>query len=136
MNMHGSKQARLSSQRGISLTGLILVLAVIGVIAVVAMKIFPTFLEYRSARAAIIAAKQADGTNKEIIDSFNKNADINDVEALSGKDLIITRDVDTHIAFSYEKKVPLLDNAYLVILYSATTDPTGRIPVKPATPAP
>ena len=86
--MHGSKQARLSSQRGVSLTGLILVLAVIGVIAVVAMKIFPTFLEYRSARTAIIAAKLTNGTNRQIIDTFDKNADINNVTAITGKDLL------------------------------------------------
>lgn len=134
--MHGSKQARLTSQRGVSLTGLILVLAVIGVIAVVAMKIFPTFLEYRSARTAIIAAKMTNGTNRQIIETFDKNADINDIDEISGKDLIITRDGDTQVAFAYEKKVPLLDNAYLVIQYSATTDPSGRIPPKPTTPAP
>ena len=121
----------LQSQRGLSLTGLLLILAICGLFAVLAMKIFPTFLEFRSARVGIMAAKKANGGVKEMREAFDRTADINAITSITGRDLLFTKDTgEQHVAFSYDKDIPLIDNVKLVIHYQATTDPTGAIPEK------
>ena len=125
---------RLHAQRGISLSGLIVVLAGLGVIAIFAMKVFPTFLEYRAIKNSIVAAKATGGTVREIQASFDKNADINTITAIKGTDLIISKDTgETEISFAYEKRIPLAGNVSLVIDYAGTTDKRGVVAEKPAT---
>ncbi|WP_027863707.1 DUF4845 domain-containing protein [Massilia alkalitolerans] len=115
-----------SKQAGVSLTGLILVLAVIGVIAVFALKLLPTWFEYSAIKEAIVRAKEAGGTPREMQVAFDKNAGMNNVTAISGRDLTITRDDgETQVSFAYEKRVPLVGNVSLVIDYAGTTDPSG-----------
>ena len=119
----------LRTQRGLSLTGLLALLAIAGMIALLAAKIFPTFLEFRSARVGIISAKATNGTVKQMQEAFDRTAEINAIEAITGKDLIISKDTgEPHVAFSYDKNIQLFDNVKLVIHYQATTDPSGRIP--------
>jgi type II secretory pathway pseudopilin PulG len=130
--MQGSKQFFRNAQQGVSLTGLIFVLAVIGVVAVFAMKVFPTFLEYKSAKDGIVAAKAAGGTIVEMQQTFDKNADINRIEAINGKDLVITKDGgETEISFAYEKRIPIVANVSLLIDYAATTSKNGVVAPKP-----
>lgn len=120
------RQHKFSKQTGISLTGLILVLAVLGVIAIFALKLLPTWFEYSAARDAIVRAKEAGGTPREIQVAFDKNAGMNNVTAVKGNDLTITRDDgETQVSFAYEKRVPLVGNVSIVIDYAATTDPSG-----------
>ena len=118
-----------TAQRGISLTGLIFVLAVMGFIAVFAMKIFPTYLEYKASKDAIFAAKASNGSVVEMRQSFDKNADINRIEAISGKDLVISKESgETELSFAYQKKIPIAANVSLVIDYAATTARGGVAP--------
>jgi type II secretory pathway pseudopilin PulG len=131
--MHGSKQYFINAQRGISLSGLIFVLAIIGVLAIFGMKVLPTFLEYRSIKDAIVRAKDTNGTVREMQVSFDKNAEINMVSALKGRDLVISKQTgETEISFAYEKRIPLAGNVSLVIDYSGTTDKSGVVAAKPA----
>jgi hypothetical protein len=134
--MQGSQQVFRSAQRGVSLTGLILMLALIGVVAVFAMKVFPTFVEYRAIKDGILAAKTTGGTVAEMRESFNKNADINRVDSISGKDLVISKETgETEISFAYEKRIPLAGNVSLVIDYAGTTARNGVVAPKSDTAA-
>ena len=45
----------LRMQRGLSIIGLIVILAIVIVVALFTMKVIPSFIEYRSARNAIEA---------------------------------------------------------------------------------
>ena len=127
------RQQQPSKQAGISLTGLILVLAVIGVIAVFALKLLPTYFEYSAVKEAIVRAKEAGGTPREMQVAFDKNAGMNNVTAVKGSDLTITRDDgETQVSFAYEKRVPLVGNVSLVIDYAGTTDPSGANAAKEA----
>ncbi len=132
--MHGSKQYFPNAERGISLTGLIFVLAILGVVAVFAMKVFPTFIEYRAVKGAIAAAKATGGTHKEMQQTFLKNADINSIDSIGGKDLVFTSDNgDTDISFAYQKTIPLAGNVSLLIDYAGTTAKNGVVASKPDT---
>lgn len=124
--MQVRKQVFMHAQRGVSLSGLLAVLVVLGVGAVFAMKLVPTYAEFSSAKDAIAKAKQAGGSVAEMQRAFDKNAEINNVSAISGKDLVISRDGgETEISFAYEKRVRLMGNVSLVIDYAATTDKSG-----------
>ncbi len=120
-------------QRGISLIGLILVLAIMGFVAIVAMKMVPAYAEYSAVKDAIAVAKDTGGTVREMQVSFDKNADINNIESVKGRDLVISKETgETEISFEYEKRVPLVANVSLLIDFAGTTDKSGAVAQKPA----
>ena len=133
--MHGSNNVSLKAQRGVSLSGLIVVLGVIIAVAMLALKVIPSVLEYRSIKDGIAAAKATNGTPAELRLAFNKNADINAVTTIDGSDLMIGKvNGETEVAFDYEQRIPLFSNVALVIHYAGTTDKSGVIPEKSETP--
>jgi type II secretory pathway pseudopilin PulG len=114
-------------QRGISLVGLIVLIAILGCIGLLGMQIFPTYMEYRAIQGAIERAKrEAGGSVKDIQDSFNKSAEVGYITALSGRDLLIERQGgELEISFAYEKKIPLVGPASLLMEYEGTTAKAG-----------
>jgi Tfp pilus assembly protein PilE len=134
--MQTGKQHFINAQRGVSLSGLIFVLAIVGVLAVFALKVVPTYAEYSAIKGAIVKAKATGGTVREMQQSFDKNAEINNVSAISGHDLVISRDSgEPEISFAYEKRIPLAGNVSLLIDYAGTTDKSGMVAAKPDTAA-
>jgi len=123
-----NKQYRINAERGVSLSGLIVVLIVLGAIALVVIKVVPAYIEYHAVKNAIVKAKAEGGTVREIQQSFDKNADINNVDAIKGSDLMIARDGgQIQVAFEYEKRIPLAGNVSLLIDFAGTTDPSGVV---------
>jgi type II secretory pathway pseudopilin PulG len=112
-------------QDGVSLVGLILVLAVLGFIAVLALKILPTYTEYRAVKNAIVAARAAGGNSApDIRKAFDASATTGYITAINGSDLIIDRTGDgLDVSFAYEKKIPLVGPASLLLEYQGTTSP-------------
>jgi Tfp pilus assembly protein PilE len=134
--MQGSKQYFPNAERGISLSGLIFVLAILGVLAVFAMKVFPTFLEYRAAKDAIAAAKATGGTVVEMKQTFGKYAEINQITSIGGKDLVFAKDNgEIDISFAYQKTIRMAGNVSLLIDYAGTTAKNGVVVPKPDTAA-
>jgi hypothetical protein len=131
--MKGNKRYRIGAESGVSLSGLIVVLIVLGALALVAIKVTPAFFEYRAVKDSIVKAKldAGSGSVREIQQAFDRNADINDISAIKGRDLVITREGGaTEISFSYEKRVPLAGNVSLLFDFSGTTDPSGVVAAK------
>jgi len=132
--MKVGKRYRIGAESGVSLSGLIVVLAVLGALALVAIRVTPALFEYRAVKDSLARAKAeaaTGGSVRAIRDAFDKNAGINDVTAISGRDLVITRDGDsTDISFSYEKRVPLAGNVSLLFDFAGTTDPSGVVATK------
>jgi type II secretory pathway pseudopilin PulG len=121
----------MGREAGISLTGLIVVLAVLGFLAVLAMKVFPAWVEYRSIKNGIVAAKAAGNGSREIQQAFARNAEVNNITAIAPKDLVITRDNgQTEVSFAYEKRIALAGNVSLLIDFTGTTDPSGEVAAK------
>ncbi|MDN4058261.1 DUF4845 domain-containing protein [Massilia sp. YIM B02769] len=122
------RKTYLGKQGGVSLTSLILVLIVVGLVAVIGIKVFPSWLEYRSIKDGIVRVKAEGGTVPEMQRAFDKFADINNVESVKGRDLIISKDGgEPEISFAYQKRIALTDKASLVIDYDGTTDPSGVV---------
>ena len=128
------RQAGMGREAGVSLSGLIVVLVVLGALALVAMKVFPAWAEYRSIKNAIVQAKAAGNGNREMQQAFERNAEINNITAISSRDLVITRDNgEAEVSFAYEKRIPLAGNVSLLIDFAGTTDPSGQVAAKAET---
>ena len=123
----------LRAERGISLTGLIVVIAILAFIGLTLAKVLPTYSEYSSIKQAIQTAKATGGGVREIQQSFNKAVQVDDITAITAKDLVISKETgETEISFAYEKKIPLFGNVSLLIDYAGTTAANGVVAEKPA----
>jgi hypothetical protein len=114
-------------QRGISLVGLIVVLAMLGFIGVLGLKIVPTYTEYRAIQNAIVTAKSVGGNSVvEIQKAFDASATTSYISAINGRDLVIGKENgEMEVSFAYEKKIPLVGPASLLLEYQGTTAKSG-----------
>lgn len=115
----------IKRQTGVSLFGLICALIIVSAIAVLAMKIVPAVIEYQAIKKAIVDAKKAGTTVREIQLSFDRRANAGYIDAITGADLEIVRvDNELEVSFAYEKKMPLFGPASLLLEFSGTTAKT------------
>ena len=128
--MQGNKKHYfVGAEKGMSLTGLIAVLAVLCVMALFAIKLIPAYLEYNTIKDAVAKAKEAGGTPREMIAAYDRNAGINSIDVVRGRDLVISRESgEPEISFAYEKRVPLMGNVSFVIDFAGSTDPNAAAP--------
>jgi Tfp pilus assembly major pilin PilA len=109
-------------QNGLSLFGFIFVIAIIAVAAILGLRVVPTVVEYSAIKKAIVTAKNAGSTPREIQSSFDKQRDAGYIESVSGQDLEITRTGDgINVSVAYQKKIGLFGPVSLVIDYAAST---------------
>ncbi|WP_229632229.1 DUF4845 domain-containing protein [Pseudoduganella violaceinigra] len=118
---------RMQRERGISLVGLIFVIAILGFIGLLGAQVLPTFIEYRAIAGAIDRAKKDGGDSvKTIQESFDKSAEVGYITAITSRDLMIERqDGQLEVSFAYEKKIPLVGPASLLMEYQGSTAKSG-----------
>ncbi|MYM66665.1 DUF4845 domain-containing protein [Pseudoduganella sp. FT55W] len=118
-------------QDGISLVGLIFALALVGFVLVLGLKIVPTYTEYRAIQNAIVSAKATGGSVVEIQKAFDASAVSGYVTSITGRDLVIEKvNNEFEVSFAYEKKIPLVGPASLLLEYEGTTAKGGAAPAK------
>ncbi|MES2537269.1 MAG: DUF4845 domain-containing protein [Pseudomonadota bacterium] len=109
-------------QQGLSLSGLIFWLAIAGMVGVLGLKIAPTVSEYMAIKKAIVTAKAGSSTPSQIRSLFDRQAEVEYIESITGKDLDIAKEGDVlEVSFAYQRKIPLVGPASLVIDYEGTT---------------
>ncbi len=110
-------------QHGLSLLGLVFVLAVVFGVGILGMKSFPVFTEYRAIQKAIVKAKAAGSTPQEISTAFNKAAQIDDISTIAGNDLTIEKGKggDMEVSFDYAKEVELVAPVSLLFRFKGST---------------
>lgn len=111
-------------QTGVSITGLIFVLAILAMLGLLGAKIVPTVSEYSSIKKAIVKAKNAGGNPIEIRNSFDRQATVDYITAITSRDLEITPSGSGgfEVSFAYDKKIPLVGPASLLIEYAGSTE--------------
>jgi hypothetical protein len=110
-----------NAQRGVTLMGLIAGLFILIVVALFAMKLIPSFMEYRTAKAAIEAVATQAQSPGDVRRLFEARAAIDDIN-LRYTDLELSREGSRMvIAFAYRKEVPLFANVGLYIDYAANS---------------
>lgn len=105
-----------------SIVSLVVLVIVIGFLFIVAARVVPTFVEYRAALSAVKKAHASANTVIEIQKAFDRSATIDDITALSGKDLDITKvNDDIVVSFAYTKKISLFGPVSLTIDYAGSS---------------
>jgi Tfp pilus assembly protein PilE len=120
--MAGSESMKVWSkqtQSGLTLTGLIFMVAVVGLIAVLGLRIVPSVTEYMAVKKAIVSAKSAGNTPQEIRAAFDRQADVGYIQSITSKDLDISKEND--VSFAYQKVIHLAGPASLVLDYEGST---------------
>lgn len=120
------KVAPANRERGITLFGLIFVLAILGMIGILGLKVVPTIIEYSAIKRAIVASKDGAATVRDVQISFDKRANVGYIESISGKDLVVIKNgSDFDVSFAYDKKIPLIGPASILLEYEGTTASTA-----------
>ena len=112
----------LRKQRGLTLISLIILAVLLGLLFIVGSQVVPSVTEFMSIKKAVKHAVTNGGNPAEIRSSFNKSAEVNYIETISGKDLQITQsNGKTIVSFAYDKEIHLAGPAYLLIKYESST---------------
>lgn len=105
---------------GMLLGGIVIVFVTIG-----GLKIVPAYIEYFTAKKAIVAIAQGNprATVGEIRHAFQLRAAIDDIEVIDAKELGVTKEGgEIVISFAYSKRIPLFANINVVIDFAASSN--------------
>lgn len=106
-----------SRQRGMSFFGLLFFGGLLAVLGVVAAQIVPTAIEYQAVDKAVNKAREGNSV-AEVRSIFDKAAQIDSINSISGKDLEVTKEGDKIVvSFAYEREIHLTGPAYLTLKY-------------------
>ena len=114
----------MRKQRGVALSGLLFWAIVIGLVSVLGMKVTPDCLDYFKAVKSIkaVAGQSAGRTVPEIRNAFDRYAEVNQISAVKGVDLDISKEGDRAIiSFAYEKRIHLFYNVSLLIDFQGSS---------------
>lgn len=105
-------------QRGMSFIGLLLVGGLLAATGVVVAQAIPTVIEYQAVLKAVDKAK-AGNTVPEVRSIFDKATSIDNITAISGKDLEVTKEGEqVVVSFAYQREIHLAGPAYLTLKYA------------------
>lgn len=115
------------TQNGFTLTGLVVVSALLIVIALIGMKVVPAYMEFLSVKKVLTAMKQEplDTMSKsEIMKSFDKRANIAYISVVKGSDLTIEKtSTGTVVNVEYQVIRPIAGNLSVLIDFSTANNP-------------
>jgi hypothetical protein len=115
-------QSTRRQQTGMSIWALLLIGALLLVVGGAGLRAAPSVIEHFAVRSAVAEAAR-ESTPKAIRDTFQRQADVNDISSISSKDLIIEQDGDRYrVSYQYEKLVPLAGPVSLLIDYKGGSD--------------
>lgn len=115
----------MRNERGLSLSGLIVVLAVLGFFGLLAAKLMPAYLEYFQVKKIFAAMEQNGDTKGNVRDiraAYDRRNAIEDVKSVHGEDLEVTKQGgDTIVTATWSVKVPIMYNASACLDFNVTT---------------
>ena len=116
----------MKKQRGISLTGLIVVLVLLSMGAMLGMKLFTPYMQYFAIQKTFKALTQnpelRSGNRRDILNAYQPYSVIDSITAITDNDIEITKDGDKlMISASYSVKVPLVANVSLLIDFAPSS---------------
>ena len=115
-----------TKQRGISLSGLLMWSVVLVMVAILGMKLAPAYIEYASIQKALVGIASdpnfKDTRPRQIRESFLKRSQVDDIKAVTGKDIEIKKDNEQRtLEINYSVIVPVVANISLFIEFNATS---------------
>jgi hypothetical protein len=117
----------MRTQRGVTLSGFLMVAAVLGVAGVLGMKAIPAWIEYGKVVKIIkqVAAEPElkDAPLANIQASFMRRAGVESVTEVTHEDLEISKeDGRLVISVAYTSKIPMFANVSLLFDFAASSD--------------
>ena len=115
-----------TQQKGVSLSGLLMWSVVLVMVAIFGMKLIPVYIEYASIQKALVGiasdANFKDTKPRQIRESFIKRSQIDNISAVSAKDIEIKKENKQRILeINYSVTVPVVANISLFIEFNATS---------------
>jgi Domain of unknown function (DUF4845) len=113
-------------QRGITLTGALIGMIVLAFVGLFAAKLLPSYMDYFAVQK-ILKAMDSNGetkapTVKEIRNAFDRRNTIENVKALRGEDLEITKEAgEAVVTATWATKIPIAWNFSACLDFMATT---------------
>ena len=107
-----------NKQTGMTFIGLVLVIAVVVCVGVVGMKVAPAYGEFMNVKKAVKKAAGEADNKKDIAASFDRTAQIDNIESVKGADLVINNGV---ASVEYQKVIPIVANASILLDFNATS---------------
>lgn len=109
-------------QSGMGMLSMLFVIAVTGVVVLAALKLVPVFYDFsiikKELEAVEALATDQNMGRREIWQAFSKRMDINSIEYLTEKDLVIDKsDGDTHLSLNYEARPKFIANIGFVVQF-------------------
>ena len=115
----------MNKQIGVSMIGILFISIGMVLVAVGGMKVAPAYIEYMSVKkavAGIVQGGEARGTVADIRKAFDKRAQVDDINVISGTDLEISKEGnDVVVAFAYPKKIPLFGNVSIYFDFAGSS---------------
>jgi hypothetical protein len=116
----------MKRQRGVSLSGLMMAIAILIPVALLGMKVTPSVLEYYK----ILKATKAVGKDNalqgasvaEVRKAFDRQAEIDNIKTITGPDLEVSKEGgQLVVSFAYQDKIPLFLNVSLLMDYQGNS---------------
>lgn len=115
------------SQRGVTLTGLIMSGVVLGLVAVLGMKVSPHVIEFYKVRQAM-RALSVDSSLKaasvaEVRGAFDRRANTDYIDSIKGSDIDITKEGNNLVlSIAYSRQIALFGPVSLLIDFETATN--------------
>ena len=115
----------MRQERGVSLMGLIVTLAVLAFLGLMGAKIMPSYMEYFQVKKVFAAMENGgdfNGTPRDIRLAFDRRNQIEDIKSVQGSDLEIAKTGgETVVSVAWSVKVPLVYNASACLDFAVTS---------------
>ena len=121
---------RLTSQRGTSLLGLVIIAIIVGFFMLMGTRIFPAVNEYLTIRRAVSQImKQNPATANDIRTAFERTTEVEySIHTIEGKDLVITPVGDKlRTSFAYSVEIPIVEPVFLLIKFEGSATSGGGV---------
>jgi len=104
----------MKRQKGVSLSGLLVISVLLIAVVLVGFKLFPAYAEYFKVKNAITEMSRSPeikGSTKELQAAFDRRAAIDSISVITSRDLEFTKGADGYTATAaWSVKVPLFSN--------------------------
>ena len=120
----------MNKQKGITVVGMLLVAGLVFFVLLIAMKIVPSYIEYWSVKKVLNAmssdAALQNMSSKEARASFDRRAQIDNITAVKGEELEISKEGgEMVVTANYSVKTPLFGNLSACMDFNASTAKTA-----------
>lgn len=124
--MRPSTFAGAKTQRGISISGLMVVCVILVLIAIGGMKVLPSTMEYYTILKTVKSIASTElppgATVSDVRKAFVNHAQVDEIRSISGDDLDISKDGNEIIInFAYAKKIPMFGPVSLYIDFEGSS---------------